>query len=500
VTGARNGRLHIECVTTQIVRVGELLTDPGENPSRYGIDVAICGGKVLRVGAAHSDNQPDIDASGCIGMPPLVNAHDHGRGLRTLAFGALDDALEVWLPALRVEPLADPYLMAAVAFARMAKSGVSTVVHAHNPQDMNNLREEAAAVSRAAADVGIRVAFVVPIADANPLVYGPTAPLQTAHTAGDWKVISTWTDDPLNGREQVAQALSIAEQFETPSFSVQLGPVGPQWCTEQTLRLIAETSAETGRRVHTHLLETQIQREWSDATYSRGLVRHLDDIGLLSSRLVVAHGVWLTPDECDLLAERDVTVVVNTSSNLRLRSGLAPVGSFLKAGTPFAFGLDGMSLDDDDDTLRELRLAFLLHAGSSLRAGLTPRSLFEAAQRVGYRCFNGDDGYGKLVEGGPADILVLDSKQFVSDLLPGTTTLDALLARATSSSVKDLLVNGREVVRDGQVRGVDLPALQAELTVQSRKAAGTDDLLLMRRHQQVLRTYYTNRCHLNAED
>jgi hypothetical protein len=95
---------------------------------------------------------------------------------------------------------------------------------------------------------------------------------------------------------------------------------------------------------------------------------------------------------------------------------------------------------------------------------------------------------------------VLDSKQFVSDLLPGTTTLDALLARATSSSVKDLLVNGREVVRDGQVRGVDLPALQAELTVQSRKAAGTDDLLLMRRHQQVLRTYYTNRCHLNAED
>jgi len=74
-----------------------------------------------------------------------------------------------------------------------------------------------------------------------------------------------------------------------------------------------------------HLFETQAQREWADAVYPEGLVCRLDEIGFLSPRLTVAHGVWLKEDECALLAERGVTVSVNTSSNLRLRSGIAPV-------------------------------------------------------------------------------------------------------------------------------------------------------------------------------
>jgi hypothetical protein len=110
-------------------------------------------------------------------LPALSNAHDHGRGMRSVAFGAGDDALEVWIAALGREPATDPYLRAAVAFARMAEAGIATLNHCHNSADPARLVDEAEAVSRAARDVGVRVAFAVPITGRNPLTYGDPGPL-----------------------------------------------------------------------------------------------------------------------------------------------------------------------------------------------------------------------------------------------------------------------------------------------------------------------------------
>ena len=97
------------------------------------------------------------------------------------------------------------------------------------------------------------------------------------------------------------------------------------------------------------------------------MVKHLDAIGLLSPRLTLAHCVWARPDELELLAERGVTIAVNTSSNLHLRSGIAPVARMIEAGCRIALGIDGSALDDDDDALRELRLWHLLHVGKGLQ-------------------------------------------------------------------------------------------------------------------------------------
>jgi hypothetical protein len=124
-----------------------------------------------------ADVTPAGAASDTLILPALSNAHDHGRGLRTVAFGAGDDALEVWIAALGREPATDPYLRAAVAFARMAEAGIATLNHCHNTADPERLVEEAEAVSRAARDVGVRVAFAVPISGRNPLTYGDPGPL-----------------------------------------------------------------------------------------------------------------------------------------------------------------------------------------------------------------------------------------------------------------------------------------------------------------------------------
>jgi cytosine/adenosine deaminase-related metal-dependent hydrolase len=128
-----------------------------------------------------------------------------------------------------------------------------------------------------------------------------------------------------------------------------------------------------------HLFETAYQKEWASAAYPAGLLTHLDAIGLLSERLTVAHGVHLDEADCALLAARGVHVSVNTSSNLRLRSGLPPVERFLRHGVRFGLGLDGMAFDDDEDALRELRVAWRLARGWGAEEVLSLDRLLDAA-------------------------------------------------------------------------------------------------------------------------
>ncbi len=220
---------------------------------------------------------------------------------------------------------------------------------------------------------------------------------------------------------------------------------------EETLAAVAEASARTGRRIHMHCLETRAQREWADAAYPDGMLSWLDGLGFLSDRLTLAHGVFLRPDEAALLAARGVIVSVNGSSNLRLRSGIAPVATFRAAGLAFGLGLDGMALDDDEDMLRELRVTWLLQRGFSGERTLEAGDLFAAVCGDGRRSVLGPDGGGSLAVGAPADVMVLDAAAMERDVIdPDIDPLDLVLTRATRRHLARLVVGGRDVVVDGR--------------------------------------------------
>src|SRR4029077_17775969 len=121
-----------------------------------------------------------------------------------------------------------------------------------------------------------------------------------------------------------------------------------------------------------HLLETSTQRAWLDANYAGGILKFLDGIGFLSPRLTLAHCTWARPDELELIAERGATISVNTSSNLHLRSGIAPLKEMVKRGCRVALGLDGSAFDEDDDALREMRLGHLLPPRGAFTTGRAP--------------------------------------------------------------------------------------------------------------------------------
>jgi cytosine/adenosine deaminase-related metal-dependent hydrolase len=272
-----------------------------------------------------------------------------------------------------------------------------------------------------------------------------------------------------------------------------------EWCSDDLLRQVAARANQSGRRIHMHLLETQYQRQWTDRHYTEGPVQRLAELGLLSERLTVAHGTWLRPDESEILARHNVTVSINTSSNLRLKSGIAPLPSIKAARLRFAIGLDALALDDDDDILRELRLTHLLHGGTGFDRHVTREDVFDAGSHAGACAVCGPGPAGELAAGAPADFIVLNYAKISADL---HAALDepflTFFSRATQQHIEHVYCAGRHIVAQGRVLGVDEAALQQELARQLAHAAPemAAQRALLARFQHGLERFYASGDHL----
>ncbi|SNB77753.1 Cytosine/adenosine deaminase [Arboricoccus pini] len=407
-------------------------------------------------------------------MPVLANAHDHLRGIKPISLGAFDLPLELWLTAMSNIPKPDPYLVAATALGRQALGGIGTImIHYTRPNDANALPVELQSVARAAQDIGVRVAIAVSMRDRNPLGYGPDEQILEGLDPSDQAKISEKLIPSMRSpAEQMRLVEALAEQLESPLVSVQYGPYGMEWCSDGLLEQIARRSAETGRRVHMHLLESGLQREYLDHLHEGQPIRHLDDLGLLSERLSVAHGVWLREDEMELLAARGVTLSTNASSNLSLRSGRPPVAEMVRRQMKLAIGMDGFSFDDDDDGFREIRLNYLLHKGTGLEGGLPLGTLLRAACYGGRHSVAGLAPGSGVAAGAPGDLMALDYGAISSDILMPADPVNVLVHRATSRILTRMVVAGRTVVEDGRLTGIDLSGARAEMDAQVRHGLG----------------------------
>ena len=445
-----------------LVHADWLLARPGD-PAQRGAAIRIEGGRIAAVETAAPTG------NGLIALPGLANAHDHARAFRTTAFGAFDKPLEGWLFYLGVVPGVDPYLAAATSLARSAMRGVGRVmVHYTRAQGLTDPLTEAMAVARAARDVGTHVGFAVALRDRQPLAYAESAQVLPHLPAAIRDSVAARLAGPQPApAAQMALADEIAAACQGDGFNVQYGPNAVQWCSDELLGLVAEASARHGRQVHMHLLETRYQREWADHAYPGGIVAHIKALGLLSPRLTLAHCAHARPGELEMIAESGAVIAVNTSSNLSLRSGIAPVAEMLRRGCKVAMGLDGCAFDEDDDALREMRLLYHLHKGLGYEVAMTQAQGFALACRHGRQAVSGIAGAGTVEAGEPADLLLLDGHTLMEDhIFDDVPVLDFVLARANATHVRQVIVAGKTIVSDGVATGVDYPALMAELMAQ----------------------------------
>ncbi len=186
-------------------------------------------------------------------------------------------------------------------------------------------------------------------------------------------------------------------------------PSNPSRCSDALLEATKEVSERHDTAVHMHLLETRIQAEIAQERYGTTMVGHLDQIGLLSSRLSCAHTVWIGDDDIALMAERGAIVVHNPESNLKLGVGIAPIARMLKAGVTVALGTDGASTNDNLDLHEVIRLAIMLQRPGEPDRGLWPTAHdgLVMATVAGGRAMQ-LSGSGTLAIGAPADFTIHD--------------------------------------------------------------------------------------------
>jgi len=443
---------------------GVVLLPTDGSPAGPPVDLSISDGRIAQITPA-----ADPPTRRLLAMPALVNAHDHARPLSPTSFGAAGKPLETWLLRLAAMPAIDPYLGALAAFGRAARAGAGSVMAHYRFHGPMAPVEEVKEVARAARDVGVRVTLAVFMRDRNPLVYDGEDSVLMRLSDDIRAVIETQFLSSMPGVvEQIANVEAIAAETEGALFSIQFGPSGPQWCSDTLIAGIGEASRQTGRRVHMHLLETRYQRAFADRAYPEGVVERLKTLGLLTPRLTLAHCVHARPEELDAIAAAGAIVATNPSSNLHLRSGIAPISGALQRGCRVALGVDASAFDEDDDIVREMRLGHFLHGGWGFDS-VIERGAWLAAIVANGRFANGAPGPGALTAGAPADILVIDLDALDRDAVMAVEPIDLVFARASAAHVARLLVAGREVARDGRLTGVDLDAAEGRLRRQYRE-------------------------------
>ncbi len=401
-------------------------------------DIAMDGARIAAIGPTGSVGgaRQVLDARGNAVVPGLVNCHGHAP--MSLFRGTADPMrLHPWLAW--VAPYGgrydeeDVYWGALLAVCQMLRAGVTTFADMYFRQDL---------VLPAVELVGIR-AFL-----AEAVMNGGGPGLRGS------------TDEQLRR----AETLTRTQNGRADGRIVTgVAPHSVYACDEGLLREVAQLARDTGCRVHTHLSETQREVEECEATYGRRPPRFMADCGLFDGPTLAAHAVHLDADDIALLAERDVAVAHNPASNLKLRSGLAPVPALLQAGVRVGLGTDSAGSNDSLDLWRDCFLAAVLHAwGDDTSAGAAALELATAGGAAALRM---EDQIGAIAPGMKADLVLMDLDRLT--LAPATDVTRTLAFAARGDEVATVIVDGRMVVKDRRVLAVD----EADVVEQCRRRA-----------------------------
>jgi 5-methylthioadenosine/S-adenosylhomocysteine deaminase len=236
--------------------------------------------------------------------------------------------------------------------------------------------------------------------------------------------------------------------------------------------------------IHTHLSETRDEVNLFTSRYGKSPVEYLHDLGLLSPRLLVAHAVHLSERDISLLAENDVAVAHNPSSNMKLASGVAKVPELLAAGVRVGLGTDSNLSNNTLDMFEEMRLGAMLQKLARDDAEALPCELvLRLATNLAARCLGLGEQVGSLEVGKRADIIIVDlHAPHMWPIIPEprSNVIEQLVYSASASDVLTTIVDGKILMQDRQVLTLDLQSAEQmanELAVDLMRLAGLEERL-----------------------
>jgi 5-methylthioadenosine/S-adenosylhomocysteine deaminase len=381
-----------------------------------------------------------IDCQSQVIMPGLVNAHTHVP--MSLFRGLNDDLrLDVWLGYLM--PLEREFvtpdfvrLGTQIACAEMIRSGVTCFADMYYYED---------AIAEAVAEIGMRALLGQTI-----LVF------------------------PAPDAETYEDALLLCRRFierwkEHPIIQPAVAPHAWYTATPELLLACADLARAFDVPLHTHVSETGLEVENCLAQKHMPVVPWLEEHGILETKLLAAHCVHINEEEMYSLKQAGAGVAHCPSSNLKLASGIAQVGTMLDMGLKVGVGTDGPASNNDLDMFEEARLAALLAKTASKDPTVLPaRQAVELATIGGARAVHLDHLTGSLEKGKRADLIVLDMDG-IHNQPQFSNQADAVYSRivyaAKSTDVAHVLCNGRWLLRDRQLLTIDQEKARQEAAV-----------------------------------
>ena len=410
-----------------LIKGGTIITMSDDDTVSTG-DLLVRDGRIVAIGEVEQSTDETIDARGCAVLPGFIQTHIHL--CQTLFRGAADDLpLIDWLKQ-RVWPLEAAHTpesiraSARLGIAELIKGGTTCAL---TMETVNHTGE----VFRAVEEVGFRATVGKCMMDAGEGV--PDAlHEETADSINESLALFEEWHGRADGRIRYCFA---------PRFAVS--------CTRELLERVAHLARERGVLVHTHASENQTEIELVERTTGQRNIAYLNTVGLAAPHVALAHCVHVNNDELDILARTGTHVLHCPSSNLKLGSGIAPIAEMLARGISVSFGADGAPCNNRLDMFTEMRTAALLQKVQRGADALPARSVLRLATIAGARALGLQAEIGSLEMGKRADVTILNLARL--HLTPRPDVVSSIVYAAETSDVRDVLIDGRIVLRDGEL-------------------------------------------------
>lgn len=431
-------------MTTTLLRGADtVLTMDDARRELTGCDILLRDGVIAQIGQGLSapEGATVLDVSGCLVTPGLVNTHHHlYQSLTRAVPGGQDALLFGWLRTLY--PIWQQFtpdhmhVSAQVGLAELALSGC-TLSSDHLYLYPNGSRLED--TIHAAAEIGLRF-----------------QPTRGAMSIGESK--GGLPPDALVEQEDaiLEDCIRVIDAFHDPAEGsmcrVGIAPCSPFSVSTDLMRNAAILARDKGVMLHTHLAENDEDVAYSLETFGCRPGEYAESLGWVGSDVWHAHCVKLDPAEIALFARTGTGVAHCPCSNCRLGSGIAPLRAMRDAGVAVGLGVDGSASNDAGNLVAEARQAMLLQRVALGADAMSAREALEIATRGGADVLGRPD-CGRISVGKRADIAIWDMTGVEA---AGSWDRAALLL-AGPTTVRDLFVEGRPVVRNNNVVTVDLP-------------------------------------------
>ena len=396
--------------------------------------IAIESGRIMYLGEQH--NLPDlftphkiIDGKGKLALPGFINTHTHSA--MTLFRGYSNDTrLSDWLSAIwPLEDMLTPddaYWLSSLAIAEMIGEGITTF------SDMYMFMDKTA---EAVELSGIRAVL-------GRGLQGP--------------------DERSDMR--LAQAKELWRQWNGQAdgrIKVIVAPHALYTCKPQYLEKCVELAHELDSMMHIHVAETSWEFDSCMEEYDQTPVQYLLEAGVFDLDTLAAHCVLITDEDMDILLDRNVSVAYCPSSNMKLASGFAPVTDMLKLGLTVALGTDSAASNNRLSMIKEMHLAALVNKAITQDATvISAKQALKMATRNAAKALLWDDEIGMISEGMKADLILInmDSSRYFPKGDPAT----ALVYAGSGSDVDTVLVNGKIIMENREIKTLDIDRIRHE--------------------------------------